>query len=99
MLYQLSYASPEAAIRHGEPPFPPGNFRRPEAQVRAHFHSCAYHGTESKISTRITTEQENQAELPATSSILPRHPLPRPTRNGLVLQSSCMRPSALNLSS
>src|SRR5579863_8892306 len=80
MLYQLSYASPEAATSlmrcpadqhlsrdtHANPPSPPGKPSGGETDVRAHSYMRPYDGTESKVSIGSLLEQTSRQLLAAT---------------------------------
>jgi hypothetical protein len=58
MLYQLSYASPEAAVSFiVKPPSHPEDSGGRRPTVRAHSQSHTHHGTVSKVTTRSPTEQ------------------------------------------
>ena len=78
MLYQLSYASPEAAISLlVKPRSHPENAPADCNKVRAHQQLRTYHGTESKVSTGAAGEQENQLRDPSFQLLVPGSILPQ----------------------
>ena len=65
MLYQLSYASPEAAVSFRKPRSHPENpFRRPETRMDT-LSLRTYDGTDFKVSIAVAGEQTVEASLPA----------------------------------